>query len=192
MSFKTNRIASPYQRGNYFNYNSKMNIKKISYIVKLTFVVLIITGCDNSDRKKVLTILDGDWSIDSLIYRNHDIRGCLELNLLQFYGDSVSGLPRTTNFCDSVREWEFKAIHKVYCKDKKDIKLFFKTKSRFFQDTFKVQFLDDINNKLMKMEIQSKETYILCTKGSLESYSKLKNDIKKIAEIKEIHIPYNR
>lgn len=166
---------------------------KIIFLLITISTILIYTSCNKKNEQVVQDILNGDWSIDSLTYKNWELRACVPLNIIHFYNDSISNLP-TTTFCDSIefKDLNFKAIHRIVLKNKSDISLIFQTKNKFFQDTFQLHFIDDINNKLMKMELKSKETYLVCTKGSLESYSQLKKEIQKVAEIKEISISYNR
>lgn len=168
-------------------------MKTKSFFQFIISTVLIFAGCRNGNEEIVRDVLNGDWSIDSLTYKNWELRACLPLNIIHFYDDSISSLP-TTTFCDSTefKDFNFKSIHRIIYKNKSDISLIFETKNKFFQDTFKVQFIDDINNKLMKMELKSNETYVVCTKGSLEGYSKLKREINKVGDIEEINVHYNR
>lgn len=158
---------------------------KIKCILFTISMMLFFTKCKN-EEKQVVEILNGEWSIDTMIYKEWDVRPCLPINVIQFYNDSVSVLP-TTTFCDSadMRDLNSKGIHRIVYNDKAKILLVYNTQNRIFKDTFDIQFIDDVNNKLMKMELQSANAYIVCTKGSFQTYSQLKKDIGKVANIKE-------
>ena len=153
----------------------------MKFYFTILLVVLIFCSCKNS-TEKMNSILNGTWSIDSLIYKNFEIRGCLMLNVISFNNDSISSLPTTCNNCDSIEEWDSKAIYKLIYKNKNEMNLLFKTDNRFFLDTFKLIFFEDDKNKVLKILMKSRNGMILCTKG-LYNYENI-DALKKIINVK--------
>lgn len=159
----------------------------------LLFIVLLFlfNGC-KSDEQKVSSILAGCWYIDSWVYKDIDLRGCMAMNNILFYDDSIVAIP-TTILCDSseYKDINWKGVYKVFYKDKNTISLVVATENKFLKDTIEINFIDDTEDKLMRMKLRSKNTYVLCTKGILIDYLQFKGEINEIANVKHEHLNRN-
>jgi hypothetical protein len=165
-------------------------IRKRKLAIKLKFSVIVMCaflfGCAKSNDKKVLEILEGQWHIDSFTYLNrYDLIGCSPGSSLYFYKDSI--LLPTTQYCDSIflRDSNRDGIGKILYKNKDDIRLYVNTENKMFNDTLNIKFIDDRNNKLVRLEIFSKDTYVLCTKDGFHSYDDLRKEVIGVATVSE-------
>ena len=149
--------------------------------------ILLFDSCTLEPKATINEIVEGDWTIDEMHYKNWEIKGCLETNFLSFYGKSLGGVPRTCDRCDSIEEWEFKTKYNFIYRNRDDIRVVFETKNKFFSDTFYVSFLDDVTNKSLRMSLESKTTSVLCVKA-LFPYTKLR-ELEKVADIEKVEFP---
>lgn len=148
---------------------------------------MLITACKESTEKKISIILDGDWSIDSISYEDKNIIGCMLINTMYFYNDSVVKLP-TTSLCNDpgLKTIESFGTYKVVYNASEKSYLRVQTKNKLFDDSLEIQFVDDLNNRLIKLELKSEKCYLLITKGGSENYTEFKHKVTSIFKTKEI------
>jgi hypothetical protein len=149
-----------------------MKNNRIFYsIPKLIVCLLFFQSCQDRVEK----VITGWWTIDTIYYRNFDIKPCLSLNVITF-GETESVFPYSQNSCAEVicnsnidqGTWN---VSKTSQNDTIPLRLKIDTKNQIFAGTHKVVFYKDDVNKLLKMEIYSDSLYVICRKG-LFNYDK--------------------
>jgi hypothetical protein len=110
----------------------------------------------------VSSIVDGLWSIDTIYYKQYDIRGCLLSNVISFDGDNCN--LATTGDCEGL--YVIEEVGEWQMNEKRDIlSINIDTKNEIFAGHHYVKLKRDMNLKLLKMEIWSDSLYIVCRKG---------------------------
>jgi hemin uptake protein HemP len=157
------------------------------YFLLFMFFLLLSSSC----RNEVVTTIEGSWSIDTIYYKNYDVKNCLYVNIIDFKKDGEASFPYSGDRCKEViliSENEFgnwKIINSSNVNDTLPFRIKIVTENQLFTGTHKIVFYKDEPNKLLKMEIWSDSLYIVCRKG-LFNYDKnidLINRLEKISWI---------
>ncbi len=128
--------------------------------------VIIIICCCTSCKDKARTTIIGLWTIDSIIYKQNEIRTCLSNNLIVFYKNGKVDLPVPEDYCsEMITEYNTNGRWEVKYKQSFPISLNITTKNKIFKGTYHVIFIDDKENNLLKMIIKSDSVYVVCRKA---------------------------
>lgn len=137
-------------------------------ILAILFIGLTLNSCKD---RKIENAIDGLWSIDTIYFKNYNIRTCLANNVLYFKLGGQSELPIARNYCDSIIKKSFDrfaTIELVNSENKSDtipLRLKIISNNEIFAGIQKIIFYKDQPNHLLKMEIFSSKLYIVCRKG---------------------------
>jgi len=154
-------------------------------IVQVFFLIFLLSSCT---KQKVENVVEGWWSIDTIYYKNQNIKTCLGNNALLFKFNDKSELPYAKNNCEPVLIGNYypSAEVKIFFSEIKNdtipLRMNIKTKNKLFSGTHKIVFYKDNSNSLLKMEIFSDSLYIICRKG-LFNYDK---NIKLVDDLEEL------
>lgn len=156
-------------------------------ILSTLFIVctLLLSSCGN----KIDKTINGNWSIDTIYYKNYDVRSCFYSSLIRFEDERIVKLPISENHCNEVisnskNEFgDWKIIQSANLKDTLPLQLKIATNNEFFSGIHHIVFYKDELNKLLKMEIWSDSLYIVCRKGlfDFDSNIDLINELEKIS-----------
>lgn len=162
--------------------------RKIMRGLPILFFVIILIICSCSTTEKVGNVLKGGWSMDTIYYKNYDIRICLGSNWLEFKDDSKLEVPAAQDNCGPIikssytSNTEIEVLESDIPNDTIPLRLKIITKNEVFAGVHKLVFYKDEPNQLLKMEIFSDSLYIVCRKG-LFNFNK---NIALINELEEI------
>jgi hypothetical protein len=157
----------------------KYNLILISFCL-FSFVTV------NSCKVEVDKTIEGWWTMDTIYYKNQDIKHCLIGNSLQFEANKQIIIPNADcapiviQGSDKFGNWEI--IKSENSRDTIPYRMKILTMNEVFSGTHKIVFYKDNVNKLLKMEIFSDNLYIVCRKG-LYNFDK---NIKTIDELEKI------
>lgn len=142
--------------------------------MKKLFLLFLASGmfiCSCSNKGKVENVLEGWWTMDTIYYKNYNIRTCLRSNSLEFkFGDN-SEFPTAEDRCVPViknsynQDADIEVVYSEVHNDTIPMRLKITTKNEVFAGTYKMVFYKDERNQLLKMEIYSDSLYIVCRKG---------------------------
>lgn len=131
-------------------------------------VGIFLTSCRDTTVKQVVA---GVWSIDTIYYKNYNIKHCMLANLIFFKFDKQSSFPYAENYCNPAIKNNFdeygdiEILHSENANDTIPFRLKINSKNQIFAGLHKIVFYKDISNKVFKMEIFSDKLYIICRKG---------------------------
>lgn len=133
-------------------------------IVILTFLAVFLVSCRNESEY----LIKGKWSIDTISYRENEVRGCFLSNIIEFKNEEVD-LPIAENMCDSLikkandrfGQWEM-----IDNSEKRKLKI--NTPNEVFSGSHSFRFIKDEKNKLLKIELKSDNLFIIARKGLFE------------------------
>ena len=145
-----------------------------SKIVLILSMFIISFSCSSKANLGVR----GIWSIDTLYYEGHDSRHCLYVNTIYFKKEEVD-LPITGNRCDGLSVFEKNGNWLITKSDSTEINLKIETQNEIFSGNHKLIFVNDFQNKLLKIEIRSKNLFMVARKG-LFDYDANKSLIEKL------------
>jgi hypothetical protein len=154
----------------------------------LGILVLISLALFSCSKAKINNAIDGIWSMDTIYYRNHDVKLCLSSNIIEFDSRN-SQFPVTMNNCGSImknsysRSGEIEIINSEFKNDTIPFRIRIKTDNEIFSGVHKIVFYKDEYHQLLKMEIFSDDLYVVCRKG-LFNYNnniKLMNDLEDLS-----------
>lgn len=149
-------------------------------------MLLMFSSC--TKHQKVASAIEGWWTMDTIIYKNYNIRNCLGDNSLFFHFDKKSQFPVAENKCGNIITGSFdssgdiKLTNSNLENDTIPFRLTINTKNQLFSGVYKISFDKDSENHLLKMELLSDKLYIVCRKG-LFNYDEnvdLVNELEKI------------
>lgn len=146
----------------------------------LIWILILVTfACCKS---KVERTLEGLWSIDTIIYKQYEIRNCILGNVIKFEHPSCD-LPTTESYCEGLVEYIREGQWEVEKTDSIPLVLKIETKNMIFSGVHKMTFRKDEQNKLLKMELRSDSLYVICRKGlfNYDGNQDLVNDLIKIS-----------
>ena len=158
-------------------------MKKIIFAIVM---MLMFSAC--TKHQKITSAIEGWWTIDTIVYKNYNIRTCLGDNSLFFYFNKKSHFPAAENKCGSVITSSFDNTGDIALtnspleNDTIPFRLTINTKNQLFSGVYKISFDKDSENHLLKMELLSDKLYIVCRKG-LFNYDEnvdLVNELEKI------------
>lgn len=151
---------------------------------RIIFIAIIIccvaASCENSLKSTVV----GWWSIDTVYYRNYEIRSCLLVNSVSFNKDGSVSLPIPQNYCSElISEYNDKGNWEILPQDKQSLFLSINSKNVIFRGKHQIVFRRDEENGLLMMEIISDSLYVLCRKGlfNYDRNQKLVADLEKMS-----------
>lgn len=134
----------------------------------LILIAFIPFGICTSCQTTVESTIEGLWTIDTIEFRGYDIKPCLIGNVVSFKTDKLVNFPTAEcnelqfNGKDELGTWE--VIKSTHEGDTIPFSLKFTCGNEVFHGFHKIVFHKDEKNKLLKMEIFSKELYIICKK----------------------------
>jgi hypothetical protein len=128
----------------------------LAWVLVLTFFI--------SCKGKVERTIEGLWSIDTIVYKQYEIRNCILSNVINFNEDFCE-LPITENFCEGLVEYSEDGEWKFYKTDSIPLRLRINTDNAIFSGTHRMIFKKDDKNKLLKMVLYSDSLYVVCRKG---------------------------
>jgi hypothetical protein len=148
-------------------------MNKFISILLICFIFSCNNVLDNTIR--------GTWSIDSIKVANQEEISCLTINVFHFSEDICS---TPGNFCDTFTQLADqktdvnyslrKLTHGTYIK--------FDTNSIFYNDSFRITFFKDTNEKLLKAKLKSENIEIVMRKGMYNFDRNIKT-IEKLIEM---------
>lgn len=146
---------------------------------KFIFAIATLLLFNSCVRKnyRVTSTIEGWWTMDTIIFKNYNIRNCLGDNSLFFHFDKKSIFPAARNNCGSVitgsydNTGEITLANSNIKNDTIPFRLIVKTKNQLFSGVYKIAFDKDSKNHLLKMELVSDNLIIICRKG-LFNYEK--------------------
>ncbi len=150
-------------------------------IVILGFITL--TSCEN----KLESVMKGMWSIDTLYFKNNDVKSCFYSNVINIKDDGEIVLPELGNGCEDVikktntKFGNWQIIESTVPNDTMPYKIKITSVNEVFNGNHRMIFHRDEVNKLLKLEIWSDSLYIICRKGLFDyDYNKkLVNELEK-------------
>ncbi len=149
-----------------------------------TLTCLIISVSFLSCKNKVEETLVGLWSIDTIVYKEYEIRNCLSNNIISFNND-LCDLPISRNRCEGLNEFVRKGhVDIIFSENSKQpLMLKISSSNEIFGGSHRMIFKKDDLNKLLKMELISDSLYLICRKGlfDYDSNTELVNDLIKIS-----------
>lgn len=164
---------------------------KLRYIVFNFLIFLIVFP---SCKDKVEGAISGWWTIDTIYYKEYDIKICLNGNSIKFDFDDQSNFPLSSKYCKipflkTDAEWgDIEVINLNNSKDTIPLRLKISVNNEIFTGTHKIRFHKDEINKLLKMEIWSDGLYLICRKA-LFNFDK---NILLINQLEEISWPEHK
>ena len=154
-------------------------------ILILFVACLVFNSCTN---RKVKNVIEGWWTIDTIYYKNYNIKTCLISNSLNLKFDVKSKFPVALNNCEPIIKnnydqlAEIKLSNSDKLNDSIPFRLKIATQNEIFAGTYKIVFYKDVPNHLLKMEIFSDKLYIVCRKGLFD----FDNNIGLVDELEKI------
>ncbi len=155
------------------------------YFFLLLVCQLFFSSCSNEVEKTI----QGSWSIDTIYYKNYDVRSCMYVNIIDFNKDGGSSLPYTKDRCNEIITksddengyWEI--IKSENPKDTIPLRIKITTNNKLFSGIHKIIFHKDQQNELLKMEIWSDSLYIICRKGLYNFHSNIEtiNELERLS-----------
>jgi hypothetical protein len=127
------------------------------------FIILIVLGLAGC-RNRAEEALRGPWSIDTLYYRQLDIRNCVLINVINF-NEGDCELPTTENYCEGLIEYVDNGTWQVYRTDSIPLVLKFESDNKIFSGMHRIVFKRDSKNRLLKIVVKSDSLYMVCRKG---------------------------
>src|ERR1700744_5496265 len=112
-------------------------------ILMLFLISLFLYSCTN---RKVENVIDGWWTIDTIYYKNYNIKTCLANNSLFFKFDNKSELPVAMSNCGPIiknsfdRSAEIKLTNSETANDSIPLRLKIVTKNEIFAGLNKIVF----------------------------------------------------
>lgn len=153
--------------------------------MKRIIIVLVglfaLSSCGNNDVEKGV---EGSWAIDTLIYKNENYNFCMLQNIIAFDKQGLS-IPRLMEDCETGLKIIANARNSfVIMKNRDKLSEFpylieMKTKNLMFNGGHSIVFHNNEVDKLLEMEIFSKDFYLLCKKLDF-SYQRNENLIKRL------------
>ena len=130
------------------------------------YLIAFLTVCwvNFSCKSNVTKIVEGIWSIDTLLYNQSEIRSCLLSNTVVFDKSGSATLPIAGGLlCPEIKsakdgEWSIDVSNN-------NVVLNIISDSSFLNGNYIVHFRRDSINKLLKMEFNSDSIYVVCRKG---------------------------
>src|ERR1035437_171606 len=134
-------------------------------LIYLIFSFITLSACSTQKSEDIIvdTII-GTWSIDTIYYKNVDIRSCINLNVMYFSKEG-GNLPITENDCGILPTFDRGTFWQIIKNKKGDMKINFNTQNEMFNGDHHLAFKKDGVNKLLKMEISSDSLLIICRKA---------------------------
>jgi hypothetical protein len=156
-------------------------------IFALCLIGFIFCSCQNKNNK-VEHAINGWWTMDTIYYKNYNIRNCLGNTSLFFKFRDKSIFPVAENGCGQVITHSFDPSGDVRVLDsdnKNDtipFRLKITTENKIFAGEHKIVFYKDMQRHVLKMEIFSDDLYIICHKGLFyfDDNIDLMDDLEKI------------
>jgi hypothetical protein len=155
-------------------------MKKMKHLLILLAICINI-GC----RNKINDTLVGSWSIDTIYFKNNDVKDCLYDNILEFESNNIIDLPFAGNRCPEILQNDKNNFGKwevLISKNKVDtfpIKIKISSNNELFSGVHYLIFHNDPDLKLLKAEIFSNNLYLICRKGYF-NYDENYNLIEKL------------
>jgi len=151
-------------------------------------IVTLLTLSCCTKNYKVTSAIEGWWTIDTIYFKNYNIRTCLGDNSLFFHFDKKSHFPAARNNCGDVIKGSFdntgliELSHSNLQNDTIPFRLIIKTKNQLFSGTYRIAFDKDSKNHLLKMELISDKLYVICRKGlfDYDDNADFVNELEKI------------
>jgi hypothetical protein len=146
-------------------------MKKV--IFKIVFVVGILSffRCSNSNT---FEIVEGIWSIDTVLFKHQDVSNCLNLNIINLEKKTNCDFPEIWSSCKELgindRNGRWLIVESGKGKLKIDI-----SSNNFFKGSHKIIFIKDEINHLFKMQLESDNLYVVCRKGLLNFNDNIDN-----------------
>ncbi|WP_460609035.1 hypothetical protein [Hymenobacter terrigena] len=127
----------------------------IAYFLTL----FLLTGCKSAAEKAI----DGLWSIDTIIKDGQEYMGCFGSNVWAFESDGSCVLPTDLRCSElNLRASDKQGIWKF---DSKDRALRIYSANKFFNRSYRVDFVDDTIKRMLVMRLTSDNVSITCRKG---------------------------
>jgi hypothetical protein len=143
----------------------------------LATAFFLLIGCGN----EVDQVLRGTWSIDTIYYKEKDIRNCVLTNVIEFE-ETFCELPTTENYCNGLNEYVSRGTWGTFQTDSIPLLLTIASDNKVFSGNHRINFKKDEINKLLKMELKSDSLYMICRKG-LFNYDASKNLVDDLVEL---------
>lgn len=136
----------------------------------------------------VVNTMEGWWSIDTLYYKEYDSKMCLYSNAITFEKQRID-LPITEDRCEGLSIYDKNGTWTIQRSDSIPLLLRIETSNDIFAGTHKIVFRKDEQDKLLKVEISSKDLYLVARKG-IYNYDRHIDVIDNLIQIS--HTPHPR
>ena len=158
-----------------------MKVKAI--IVRLCIFCALLCSMNSCNNKVERAIYgwNGWWTIDTIFYKDYEIRTCLLGNSF-FFDKTEVKLPITKDYCsDIVLSYDDRGKWNMLKTDSLVLLMKIDTQNEIFSGTHRVRFRKDEENQLLKMELSSNNLFLICRKGMFDYYRN-KDLIKELGE----------
>ncbi len=135
--------------------------------VLLCLLAVLLFGCRSVLEKKII----GFYSIDKITYKEQDIIHDLGVNLISFKKNRICNLPPLQSF-SSIK---LKIKEGNWSINETDTTLVIVADHVVFNGVYKVSFKKDYEKKLLKLVLESDNTYLIASKG-LQHFDSRKDD----------------
>jgi hypothetical protein len=130
--------------------------RKIVLLIVFTLLMIVLVQY-NSKKNRFYRSIKGMWSVENFIYKDTLVLFMYYNNNLDFdvNGDGIPEIPVRNLYENTEKGWKIIDNDSDYL-----IKIF--TNDRYLKDTFQVRIFEE--DKLTKMELRSKNSYIKASK----------------------------
>ena len=108
--------------------------------------------------------MEGPWTVDEFQHEHYNIRDCFYNSHITFEDNSYCNFPKMLR-CGDLVEYVKMGTWSIVKTDSIPVVLSFSTRNRLFNGNHQVIFYGDETNKVLRMELISGHSYILCHKG---------------------------
>ena len=141
-------------------------------IISFCILVLILSSCSRKDSKtEIESALLGMWTIETLDFTRPQTIRPLTSNILNFNKDSELKFP------------EAKRVNWFIQKNQdKNYSLILKSEEPEYNNSYKITFVKDSQNKLLKLHLISESIEMVCVKG-LYNFDRNENIIDRVVKL---------
>ena len=161
-------------------------VNKNNLSVLLLLLCSIILSC--SDERTLEKALKGAWAIDTIYYKNYNVKNCLGINFIDIQSKEDVFLPKGNMFCDSLLASSNSNKAQIYLLKSNNVSdtipytLKIITENKVFSGSHEMVFYRDKKNYLFKLELYSDSLYVMCHK-ILFDYNKNHQIMEKVENL---------
>lgn len=139
-------------------------------IISGILLLVLVNSCLRKKSDIVRIGLEGMWIVDTIYYKNYNIKACILINSIYLKFDEKSSFPTSENRCSPIIRDNFNDSADIVLSSSKQsndnvpYRLLI-TKNNFFAGSYKIVFYKDPPTRTLVLEIWSKDFYIVCRKS---------------------------